>query len=67
MILVTTLFPTADGVVAEICAEFAEVLADRGVGEAVVEHLVELVADGFGEAGDCAVALAGRAWRGRIG
>jgi hypothetical protein len=59
MILVTTLFPTADGVIAEICAEFAQVLADRGVGEAVVEHLVELVADGFGEAGDGAATLTG--------
>ena len=59
MLLVTALLPPADGNVGEVCAQFTEVLADGGIREAIVEHLVYLVADGFGEAGDGAAAAFG--------
>jgi len=35
---------------------FADLLDDLGVGEAVEEEMVDLIADGFGELGDEAVA-----------
>ena len=62
MFLVAAFFPATDGVVSEVSAVWTELLADGGVGEAVVEHFIELVAEGFGEAGDGAAATMGRKW-----
>ena len=51
------------------CAEgLLEFLDDLGVGDAVEEHFVELIADFFGEPGDFAATGAGgrREWIGRV-
>ena len=58
VILVAALFPAADIVVGEMFTDFTQLLADGAVGEAVVEHLVDLVADGFRETSDVAAAAA---------
>ena len=55
-VLVAALFPLADVVRFEVFSVVTEALDDFRIGEAVEEHLVELVADGLGKAGDFAVA-----------
>ncbi len=62
VVLVATGFPAADVVGCEAFGIVAELLDDFGVGETVVEHLVDAFAEGFGKAGDVAVAGAGIFW-----
>jgi len=61
IILIAGLFPAADGVLADIGSVLGEVPADSGVGNAIVEHLIDLVASGFWETGDIAAEVARRA------
>jgi len=57
-VLVAAVFPSAEVVFAEVGGVRAEAEDDFGVGEAVLEQEVNLVADGLGEACDFAKALA---------
>ena len=58
MVLITALFPSADVLPGKMVAEGLELLNYFTIREAVIEHLVDLLADFFGQAGDVAVALA---------
>lgn len=58
VVLVAACVPASDMVLVEVFAVFAEVLDDLVVGEAVIEHFVDLAAEVFGEAGDSAVTPA---------
>ena len=65
-VLVAALLPLGDVIGREVFALLPESLNDVRVGEAVEEPLVELVALGFGQARDFAVAAVGeRCGRGR--
>jgi len=55
-VLVTASLPFPDVGDIEVLAVVAEALDDVGVGKAVEEHLVDLVANGIGETGDFSVA-----------
>jgi hypothetical protein len=58
-ILVTAFFPLRKVIGFEVFALVTEALDDVGVRDAVEEPMVDLVADGFGEASDFAVAAVG--------
>ena len=58
-LIATAAFPAADGIFGEVLAEFAKVLANSGVGDAVVEHFIYLVAQGLGQMGDGAAPTTG--------
>lgn len=53
-------FPVGDVAFGDIELEFVESINDLGVRDIVAEHAVDHIADGVGEAGDFAVASAGR-------
>ena len=59
-LIATAAFPSADGVFGEVLAAFAKVLANGGIGKAIVEHFIYLVAQSFGQAGDGGAAITGR-------
>ncbi len=62
--LIAAAFPTLDVLVKKVgMAEFVEFGDDLVVGKAVVEHLVDELADFFGEGGDLAGATT--LWRSR--
>ncbi len=52
MILVSAFFPVVDGVEGEVFCFGPEVINDLLGGEAVVEHQIELMTEGFREVGD---------------
>ncbi len=58
-LLVVAFMPLMEVARVEVFAGIAEALDDLGVGKAVEQHVIELVADGFGEASDFAVAAMG--------
>jgi hypothetical protein len=57
VILITTLAPFGEMAGFEVFGVVAEVFNDLWVGAAVVDPLVDFVADGLGQAGDFAVAF----------
>jgi hypothetical protein len=62
-ILITTLSPLAEVARVEVFGVRAEALDDVGVGEAIEEPLIDLSADGLGEASDFSVtAMVERGW-----
>jgi hypothetical protein len=60
VVLVAAFFPGTDVGGGEAFTVGAELADDLGVREAVVEHLVDVVAEVFGETGDVAAALTGK-------
>ena len=55
-ILVTAIFPAGEVGKAEALASFTELFDDGGVGDTVLEHEVDFVANGFWKPGDVAIA-----------
>src|SRR5205823_3679 len=55
-VAVTAFFPFAQMAGSKILAVFAEALNDIGIRQTIEDHLIDLLAGGFGEAGDFAVA-----------
>ena len=58
VVLIAAAFPGHDGADGERFTGWPELFFDVGVGEAVIEHLVDLVTDRFGELSDFAVGPA---------
>lgn len=56
VVLVTAEAPIAEVVLVKVLAERAEFMDDDLIGEAVIEHEVDFIAEGGGQAGDFAVA-----------
>ncbi len=57
-LLMAAFFPLGDMIGFEVLAGFAEALDNVGVRDAIEEPVVDLVADGFGEASDFAIGAA---------
>ncbi len=66
-VLVAALLPLGEVIGFEADAVRAKALDDLGVGEPIEEPLVDLVADGFGQAGNLAVAAIGEGGEGLRG
>jgi hypothetical protein len=62
-ILVTAFFVFVEMPRLEFFALLAEALDDVGVGDTIEEPIIDLVAEGFWESGDLAIAAMGEGWR----